>query len=93
MLLTYDIVGPMISYELAHDINGTIIAKTFFNEYITKAVSAIEEQKYNQAINIYKAMTNALGEHYHIDTGIIKLDINKVNMDTLGHARTKIKDY
>ena len=39
-----------------------------FNNYISKAVTAIEENKINEATNIYVAMTNILAEKYNINT-------------------------
>ena len=48
LLLTYDFVGPMISYELEKDPNGKEISKVFFDKYITKSVEAIEEKKYEK---------------------------------------------
>ena len=89
LLLTYDIVGPMIAYELAQDKNGKVIATTFFSNYITKAVSAIEEEKYDNAINIYTAMTDTLANHYNINTNIISPDITQIDTKYLGHGKVK----
>ena len=91
LLITYDMVGPMIARELELDKNGKTIAKVFFDRYITKAVSAIEEGKNNDAINIYKAMTETLANNYNINMNII--NINKYNYDKalLGHAKVRRK--
>ena len=89
LLLTYDQIGPMISYELQRDKDNKVIAMTFFNNYITKSVSAIEEEKYDTAINIYKAMTDALAEKYHIDTRIVIPKMDTIDINTLGHARVR----
>lgn len=88
LLLTYDYIGPIISYELDRDKNNKEIATVFFSQYITKSVSAIEEEKYETAINVYKAMTHALAEKYNINTKIITPE--KINYNTLGHAKIRI---
>ncbi len=91
-LLMYDFAGPMISYELEKDKNKEEIAKTFFNNYITKSVTAIELEKYDTAINIYKAMTEELGNRYHIDINLVTPEkVEDVDITTLGHGKRKIK--
>lgn len=86
-LMTYDAIGPVIAKKLEEDKNGKEIATAMFNRYITRSVSAIEEEKYNDAINIYVAMTNALTEIYNIDTNIIMPDVNRVEIKSLGHGK------
>ena len=90
LLLMYDFVGPMISYKLEIDPQGKYLANIFFNKYITKAVSAIEEEKYETAINIYKAMTEELANNYNINIALITPEENNIDMNTLGHARKRI---
>lgn len=85
-LLTYDTIGPVIANKLEEDENGKEIAQCMFNRYITKSVSAIEEEKYNDAVNIYIAMTDSLAKMYNIDTNIIMPDINDVEIKALGHG-------
>ena len=89
MLLTYDIIGPIISQKLANDKFGKEIATTYFNKYITKSVLAIEEEKYQEAINIYKAMTDTLANHYGINTTIISPDLSTIDTNYLGHGKIK----
>ena len=93
LLVTYDIIGPTIAYELNHDKNREEIAKVFFDRYITKAVGAIEEGKEKEAINIYKAMTDTLAKSYV--TNMATIDISKFdyNKETLGHARVRKLNY
>ena len=86
-LMTYDIVGPVIAKKLEEDKNGKEIAQCMFSRYITRSVIAIEEHKYNDAINIYVAMTDALANIYNIDTNIIMPNINKVEIKSLGHGK------
>ncbi len=87
LLLIYDNIGPIISYELERDVFGKKIASVLFSRYIIPAVSAIEEEKYQMAIRIYKSMTDSLSEYYNISTNI-PLD-NNYDYDTLGHGRAK----
>jgi len=89
LLLMYDFVGPMISYELEKDPNGKAIAMTFFSNYITKSVAAIEEGKNETAINIYKAMTKGLANNYHINTDLITPEVTTININTLGHGKVR----
>ncbi len=90
LLITYDTIGPIISYELMKDKDKKEIATAFFNNYITKSVLAIEENKPNTAINIYKAMTYELAKKYHLNIDLLsppKLD--DIDMNSLGHAKVK----
>ena len=90
LLLMYDFIGPIISYELEKDIDGKNIANIFFTKYITKAVSAIEEEKYDMAINIYKAMTDELASRYNINISLITPETtNNIDMANLGHAKVR----
>lgn len=90
LLFMYDTIGPVIAYELSNDKDNKLIANTFFTRYITKAVNAIEEEKYETAINIYQAMSSELAKKYHLNIDLItphKLDDIDINL--LGHARIK----
>ena len=93
LLVTYDVIGPTIAINLSKDQNKEAIAKTMFNNYISKAVNAIEENKVNEATNIYVAMTNVLAEKYNINTNIITINPENIDIDTLGHGRTRKKAY
>ena len=90
MLITYDTIGPIISYNLSIDSNRLEIASALFSNYIIKSVEAIEEGKYNIAISIYMAMTTELGRRYNANIAIIAPHIDNINMEELGHAKTKV---
>ena len=90
-LITYDVIGPYIANELRNDKNNKEIATLYFNECITKAVTAIEENKDEQAINIYIAMTNSLAKRYNIDTNILMLQVDEIDTKSLGHGKIKKK--
>lgn len=92
LLLTYDIVGPEISKKLETDPNNKIIATTFFNNYIEKAVRAIEEGKNENAINIYTDMTKTLADHYQIIIPTMEVNAN-INPKELGHGYARIRTY
>ena len=89
LLITYDVIGPIIALKLSQDENKEIIANTMFKNYITKAVSAIEENKTNEATNIYVAMTNVLAEKYNINRNIITFNPENIDLESLGHGRTR----
>ena len=93
LLVTYDVIGPTIALHLSQDENRVQIAKTMLNNYISKAVTAIEENKVNEATNIYVAMTNVLAEKYNINTQIITINPENIDINTLGHGRVRKKAY
>ena len=93
LLITYDVIGPMISSKLEQDKYGKEIANVYFEKYITKSVEAIEEEKYQNAINIYIAMTDSLAERYGINTTFVKPDLKDIEMKNLGHARVRKPNY
>jgi actin-related protein len=89
LLLTYDVIGPMIAYHLSQDKDKEIIAKTMFEKYIIPSVNAIEENKTSIATNIYVAMTNVLAEKYNINTKIITIEPHTIDINTLGHGKVR----
>ena len=91
LLITYDLVGPAIAKSLENDPNGKKIATDCFIEYITPAIKAIHNDDTNTAINIYTAMTQKLGKRYSVDINIVNPDLEKIDMNYLGHGRARIK--
>ena len=93
LLLAYDTVGPQIADKLEKDPNNKTIAITFFNNYITKAVTAVENGKNNEAIKIYTAMTSTLAENYNIPLKSVEATSENIDPRTLGHGyRRKIRE-
>ena len=93
-LLTYDIIGPQIAYHLYQDPYNKNISNTLVTNYIKKAVEAIEKNKTEEAIQIYMGMTHLLVKRYNLDLQTIdttKININEININNLGHGRTRIK--
>ena len=91
LLLTYDIVGPTIARNLENDKNNKEIAEVFFDKYIVPSVDAIEAGKEQTAINIYTSMTDELAKHYDIDINIINPNLDKIDMDYLGHGKIRTR--
>lgn len=89
LLITYDTIGPQIASKLETDPNKEIIATTIFNRYITSSVLAIEENKHEEAINIYKSMTYSLASYYNIDTNVVNIDASNINTSSLGHGKIR----
>ncbi len=89
LLVTYDIIGPTIAYELNNDKNREEIAAACFDRFIIKAVGAIEEGKEKEAINIYKAMTDTLAKSYVTHMTTIDVSTMSYDKEFLGHARVR----
>ena len=93
VLITYDLIGPVIAANLWQDNNKVEIAETLLNNYISKVTNAIEAKNYNKAIEIYTGMTEILIEKYGItyNPEIISLEQDKItDPKTLGHGRKKV---
>ena len=95
LLLTYDVIGPQIAKNLNEDENRQIIASTLLQNFISKAVIAIENNKIDEAVNIYSAMTISLAERYNINMNALYINPDMINMEeidinTLGHGRVRV---
>lgn len=93
LLLVYDMVGPSIAFNLENDKNKEEIANSLFNEYISQAVISIENEKVEDAINIYMAMTCSLAKRYNINLDLLYINpddikLDDIEMESLGHGRT-----
>lgn len=79
LLLEYDAIGPQICEKLMQDEQKEVIAKSMLYLRIYPAIKAIKEEKYDDAIEIYKDMTDILKEKYNIKYECTKQNtINKV---------------
>lgn len=81
ILFEYDIVGPSISKSIYSDSKNKNVCKSLLNNYIAPIVNMIKENKYIDAINKYKEMTNNLKILYGIDMEVKEYDYN---IKTLG---------
>ena len=62
------------------------MATLLFNYYIEEAVSAIEYEKYEEAVRIYYDMTRDLMEYYGINSNINKCSVVLANPSESGHG-------
>ena len=86
ILVEYDVVGPMIASNLAQDHARISIATTLFNNFIVPSVVCINNGWYEDAITLYKGMTERLMNFYHIEyTETINLDM--IDVTKSGHGR------
>lgn len=86
ILVEYDVVGPMIASNLAQDNARISIASTLFNNFIVPTVDCINNGWYDDAITLYKGMTERLMNFYHIEyTETINLDM--IDVTKSGHGR------
>lgn len=96
LLLMYDAFGPLIATNLKNDPYNKDIATSLFNGYITKAVTAVENEKIEEAVNIYIAMTYTLSERYNINMHTLFIDeeslkLKTINTQPLGKGRIRTK--
>lgn len=88
LLITYDIVGPMISKELYEDPNRVQIATNLYNLGIKKVVDYLDINDYHKAIDLYINMTQLLIDGYNITKPTIDKNIAKnVPINQLGHGK------
>lgn len=94
LLFAYEIIGPEIVKKLKEDKDNVDIASQMFKQYINPTVIAIENNKTEDAVNIYKTMTIELAKRYEIDTNIILPDPKQISIVELrrGRTRTKVKN-
>lgn len=86
ILVNYDKIGPKIAYCLSNSEYSEEMATLLFNYYIEKAVSAIEYEKYEEAVRIYYDMTRYLMEYYGINSNINKCSVALANPSKSGHG-------
>ncbi len=70
MLEEYKIVGPKIVEKLIQDQQKKQISEQLLQEYIIPAITSINKQHEEEAINIYISMTNSLLNYYQIESNI-----------------------
>ena len=66
LLEEYDTIGPEISKKLYQDEQNKIIANSMLYLRIYQAIDNITNKNYEEAINIYKDMTETLKKIYNI---------------------------
>ncbi len=68
LLKEYNQFGPDICESLYQDKNRKIVVLTMLKHYIEPAIKMINNNQYDNAIDIYIEMTNTLINKYDIDT-------------------------
>lgn len=67
LLEDYDTFGPEIAYRLDQYIEKELVADVMLQMYINPAVECINNDKYDDAVEIYKEMTLGLAQWFGID--------------------------
>ena len=91
LLVEYDIVGPIIAYNLKNDKQKNIIAAKLFYNYISPVVSLIEDNMFVDAIVRYSMMVSKLKEIYGINTKVTRKDIEECDITLSGHGKYQKK--
>ncbi|MDO4963434.1 MAG: hypothetical protein Q4E75_05020 [bacterium] len=91
MLVEYDIIGPKISEALKNDPLKEKIALVNFENYIKKIKVLIDNKENENAINLYKQMTNNLKVFYNINDNVTTLQIDNADIKASGHGIYKQK--
>lgn len=86
ILVEYDIVGPKIAALLEQDHARVSIAITLFNNFIIPTTLCIDNNWYDDAVTLYKGMTQKLMEFYHIKY-VEPKNIDMIDMTKSGHGR------
>lgn len=72
LLEDYNVVGPYISGKILNDENKKEIAYIMKYFYIDRAIKYINEEDYENAIDVYLNMTLDLMENYNLDSNILR---------------------
>ena len=77
LLKTYDTIGPILASNLAHENNKSQIVLNLYNLCIEKVSKLINQNRKDEAIDLYKDMINLLVQGYGITDEYIKNDMNE----------------
>lgn len=92
ILVEYDIIGPKIANALNNDSQKEMIAKKYFNSYIPAIIDSINNKNYDDAVFIYKTMTNLLKYFYGFNNiNITNLEVENADIKKSGHGIYKVK--
>jgi len=88
ILVEYDIIGPEIAKILNNDPLKEKIAEVYFYKYIKPIKFLIENNKYDEAVNLYVIMTNSLKNLYGLNSYSITIDeIDNADIEKSGHGK------
>ena len=91
ILAEYDIVGPIIADALNNDPLNSQISITLFYNYIKPINSLINDNKNDNAVNLYKEMTNSLKNLYKVNMNLSSFEVDNIDINESGHGIYKIK--
>lgn len=92
ILVEYDIIGPKIAEALNNDPQKELIAQKYFNSFIPAIIFNINNKKHDDAILIYKSMTNLLKSFYGLyNIDVTTLEIDNADIKKSGHGFYKVK--
>ncbi len=69
----YEFYGPILADELKSDIFGKEASQYYLLNYIYKVINDVEEEKYEEAIDLYKTMINSMKLQYLDNFKVLKL--------------------
>lgn len=92
LLLTYDIVGPLISAKMKNDKKGKELANYLYNNVLVKVVELLNKKDYMNAIKLYKEMTIELINRYNLNEQYLMVNeqVNVVDIKELGHGKSRV---
>ncbi len=88
LLLEYDQVGPIISENIRNFSNKIDLSIHAVQKYLYPCLIAINNEHYEDAVNIYQEMVYFLKELFNIPNYTIEVPEN-INLETLGKGRVR----
>ncbi len=86
MLVEYEVIGPIISRNIANDKET---ANIMLENYIAKAIMFIKRKDYQSAITIYQEMFYYLKDKYNLNN--LTVDMSNVHFDEKKLDKTRIR--
>lgn len=94
LLVTYDVIGPIIAENLIQN-ERFDLAEELFIYYIAPCSNLVEDGNYERAMHLYEEMIIRLSEQLGIDTYIPEAIIKdyKNKSKALGHGKVLVKKF
>jgi len=74
ILFEYDVIGPKMAEMIKQDVSTDLELWTqIYNFYLVPTANYVNDQNYDEAVNRYKEMVNALKEYYGIKEEITEI--------------------
>lgn len=87
ILVTYDITGPIIAYQIQKDPKQKFLAQILYANCLLPICNYIENKEYIKAIHSYTKMTKALMTKYGIAKNPTTLEIQEADIKQSGHGK------